>query len=183
MNRCLSFTLLVLTLMPSSFANAQNSSDLKPQQMVDQWFTSLNALDDGKTPEENSAAVDRFVRLHDDGAYFQVGPSESQLGPVVYHGSEAIRKWAIDFSQAYSDLQYRIDFRTFGENTVQLFYASPTPGGGIGVSVEFTAVYADQNDKRRMFGPGAAFFLFDKAGKIQNVRLYLLRDELMEVSR
>jgi hypothetical protein len=179
--------LIFVTACWTGALDAQAPASGKPEQWVDQWFVRLNDL--GKEApgsggkDDNAAFVEPFVQLHAPDAYFQVSPSENQIGPVVYHGHEGIRKWASDFSKRYSDLQYRMEFRTFGEETIEVFYTVPLPGGGTGVSVEFTAVYTDRRDKRRFFGPGAAFFLFDKAGKIQNVRLYILQNEIMELSR
>jgi len=56
------------------------------------------------------------------------------------------------------------------------------PWGGTAVSVEFLGAYTVRLDKRRIVASGATFFRFDDAGKIQNVRLYMLRDELGVIS-
>jgi len=48
------------------------------------------------------------------------------------------------------------------------------------VAVQYSAAYTTHQDKRRWMYPGAAFFQIQN-GKIRGVRLYMARDELMEV--
>lgn len=158
---------------------------LKPEQLADEWFTRLNELDDwyisldGK--EENASVVDHFVEMFGANAYLQVGPSENQLGSVVYHGPEAIRKWADEFSKKYVAVNYRVEYKTRKEQTLQPFYTIAMPWGGTGASTEFAAVYTNREDRKQFVIPGSIFFLFDSAGKIDSVRLYLLRDEAVEI--
>ena len=179
-----SVSLLVLFLFVSSLFS-QSQTPASPDKLVDQWFIRLNALDDwyisydGK--EETDAVVDRFVDLYDAEAFHQVGPNENQIGPVVFHGRSGIKKWATDFVKKHVQLGYRVDYITRNEKTTQPVYSTNPPWGGIGASVEFTAVYTNREDRKRMAVPGSAFFLFDDAGKIQRVRLYLVRDEAMEI--
>jgi hypothetical protein len=113
---------------------------------------------DGK--EENQAVVDRFLELYRPDAYHQVGPSENQIGQVVFHGAANIRKWADEFSKTYVELAYRVEYKTRKEKTLQPFYAVKMPWGGTGVSTEFIAVYRNRDDRRLFTMPGAAFFLF-----------------------
>lgn len=157
----------------------------KPELLVDQWFIRLNALDDWfismDGQEETSAVVDRFVELYGPDAFHQVQPSENQVGPVVFHGHDGIRTWASDFAKKYVRLAYRVDFMTRKEKPAQLFYSIQPPWSGIAAAVEFSAVYTNRKDRKRFLVPGAAFFLFDAAGKIQRVRLYLLKDEAAEI--
>jgi hypothetical protein len=163
----------------------QSPAPIVADKLVDQWFIRLNALDDwyisytGK--EETDAVVDRFVELYDADAFHQVGPTENQIGPVVFHGRDGIKKWATDFAKKYVQLSYRVDYITRNEKTTQPFYSVKPPWGGLGAAVELTAVYTNREDRKRIAVPGSAFFLFDDAGKIQRVRLYLLRDEAMEI--
>jgi hypothetical protein len=158
-----------------------------PDKLVDQWFIRLNALDDwyisydGK--EETEAVVDRFAELYDPDAFHQVGPNENQIGPVVFHGRDGVKKWATDFAKTHVQLNYRVDYITRNEKTIQPLYSITPPWGGVGVAVEFTAVYTNRQDRKRIAMPGSAFFLFDDAGKIQRVRIYMLRDETMEIEQ
>ncbi len=156
-----------------------------PDKLVDQWFIRLNALDDwyisydGK--EETDAVVDRFADLYDPDAFHQVGPNENQIGPVVFHGRDGVKKWATDFAKTHVQLSYRVDYITRNEKTIQPLYGVKPPWGGVGAAVEFTAVYTNREDRKRFAVPGSAFFLFDDAGKIQRVRIYMLRDGAMEI--
>jgi hypothetical protein len=168
----------------SGFSQAKAEPDVKTdklQTLAEEFFGRLNALDDwfismdGK--EENKAVVDRFMELFSSDAYLQVGPSKNQLGGVTYHGVEGIRKWADQFSRSYLDLNYRINFKTRQEKTAKPVYAFQMPWGDQGAAVEFTAVYTNRDDRIRFWMPGAAFFTFDKDGKIVDLRLYMLRDE------
>src|SRR6266581_5809593 len=165
------------------FSQVQAAADA--DKLVDQWFIRLNALDDwyisvnGK--EETDAVVDRFVELYSPDAFHQVSPNENQIGPVVFHGHDGIRKWATDFARKYVQLGYRVDFMTRNEKTAQLVYSIKPPWSGMAASVEFTAVYTNRQDRKRFITPGSAFFVFDEAGKILRVRLYLLRDETLEI--
>ena len=160
---------------------------LDPEKLVDQWFIRLNALDDwyisyeGK--EETDAVVDRFVELYNGDAFHQVGPNENQIGPVVFHGHDGIKKWATDFAKKHVQLAYRVDFITRNEKSAQLVYSIKPAWGGIAAAVEFTAVYTTREDRKRIIIPGSAFFLFDDAGKIQRIRLYMLRDETAEIEQ
>jgi hypothetical protein len=158
---------------------------LQPELLVDQWFIRLNALDDwyitvnGK--EETDPVVDRFLELYSKDAFHEVQPNENQLGHVVFHGPEGIRKWATDFAKKYVQLGYRIDFMTRAEKPTQLFYTTRPPWGGSAAAVEFSAVWTNREDRKRIFVPGSAFFMFDEAGKITRVRLYMLKDEIEEI--
>ena len=175
--------LLLLLFAPSSFA--QNQTPLQPESLVDQWFIRLNALDDwyisytGK--EETDAVVDKFVDLYTKDAFHEVQPNENQLGHVVFHGHDGIRKWAADFAKKYVQLAYRIDYITRNEKSAQLTYAVKPAWGGVAAAVEFSAVYTNREDRKRFLIPGSAFFLFDDTGKIQRVRIYMLKDEAEEI--
>jgi hypothetical protein len=170
--------ILSLAALQFTVSYAQKPPVPKPEALADQWFTRLNELDDWyisfEGEEENREFVDRFVDLYADDAYHQIGPNENQIGQVVLHGKESIRKWADEFSKKYVNVNYRVEYKTGKEKTLQAFYTIQMPWGGTGASTEFMALYRDRQDRRMWAMPGAVFFLFDEAGKIQNVRIYLL---------
>lgn len=176
---------LLCLIVAIPFLHAQ--APLDPEKLVDQWFIRLNALDDwyisydGK--EETEAVVERFTDLYDADAFHQVGPNENQIGPVVFHGREGIKKWATDFAKAHVQLGYRVDYITRSEKSAQLVYSIKPPWGGFAAAVEFTAAYTNRQDRKRIIVPGGAFFLFDDSGKIQRLRLYMLRDETAEIEQ
>ena len=100
---------------------------------------------------------------------------------MVFHGHDGIKKWATDFAKQHVQLAYRVDFITRNEKSAQLTYTVKPAWGGIAAAVEFTAVYTNRENRKRIIVPGSAFFIFDEAGKIQRVRLYMLRDETEEI--
>ena len=104
-----------------------------------------------------------------------------QIGSVVFSGTDAIRKWTSDFSRKYVGLNYRVEYKTKKEKPIQPFYTIQFPWGGTGASTQFEAIYRNRDDRRQFVVPGAVFFIFNEAGKIQNLRLYLLRDEAAEI--
>jgi hypothetical protein len=173
------------TPIPQS-PSGQKTAVAIAEETAREWFIRLNELDDwyisfdGK--EENDAVVDRFVELYAADAFHQVGPSEKQIGPVVFHGTAAIRKWADDFSKRYVGLNYRIEYKTRKEMPVQPFYAAQFPWGGGGAATQFEAIYTTREERRQFVVPGAVFVMVDETGKIQNLRLYLLRDEATEIA-
>jgi len=184
------FFLLTLFAVPglseAQTPAAQKPLAIKPEELANEWFIRLNELDDwfisydGK--EENQKVVDRFLELYADDAFHQVGPSATQIGPVIFHGKNAIRKWADDFSKRYVALNYRIEYKTRKEKPLQPFYVIQFPWGGTGASTQFEAIFTNRDDRRQYVVPGAVFFMFDEAGKIDSVRIYLLRDETTEIA-
>src|SRR4249920_1970589 len=140
--------LCLFLAIPCVYAQAPPPLDI--EKLVDQWFIRLNALDDwyisydGK--EETEAVVDRFVDLYDADAFHQVGPNENQIGPVVFHGRDGIKKWGTDFAKKHVGLAYRIDFITRNEKSIQPVYTIKPGFGGIGAAAEFTAVYTNRED-------------------------------------
>jgi hypothetical protein len=177
--------LLLVFAFELHISQAQAPAVPKPEELAREWFIRLNELDDwyisydGK--EENDAVVDRFLDLYAAEAFHQVGPSENQIGAVVFSGRDAIRKWTSDFSRKYVALNYRIEYKTKKEKPIQPIYTTQFPWGGTGASTQFEAIYTNRDDRRQFVVPGAVFFIFDEAGKIQNLRLYLLRDEAAEI--
>jgi hypothetical protein len=176
----IALALLLLQNQPAAKPAAPN-----PEELAKEWFIRLNELDDwyisydGK--EENEAVVNRFLELYTEDAFHQVGPNEIQIGPVLFSGREAIRKWTNDFSKKYVALNYRVEYKTKKEKPIQPFYTIRFPWGGTGASTQFEAIYTTREDRKTFVVPGAVFFIFDEAGKIQNVRIYLLRDEGAEI--
>ena len=182
----LPLVVLAVAMPAAQSPSAQKTAVAIAEETAREWFIRLNELDDwyisfdGK--EENDAVVDRFVELYAADAFHQVGPSEKQIGPVVFHGKAAIRKWADDFSKQYVGLNYRIEYKTRKEMPVQPFYATQFPWGGGGAATQFEAIYTTRQERRQFVVPGAVFFMVDETGKIQNLRLYLLRDEAAEIA-
>ena len=184
--------LLGLTLFACpTFSSAQTTPApkppvIKPEELATEWFIRLNELDDwfisydGK--EENQAVVNRFLELYAEDAFHQVGPSATQIGPVIFHGKDAIRKWADDFSKRYVALNYRIEYKTRKEKPLQPLYVIQFPWGGTGASTQFEAIFTNRDDRRQFVVPGAVFFMFDESGKIDSVRLYLLQNEAAEIA-
>ena len=181
------FTLFAATgLSEAQTPATQKPPAIKPEELANEWFIRLNELDDwfisydGK--EENQATVNRFLELYAEDASHQVGPSATQIGPVIFHGKEAIRKWADDFSKRYVALNYRIEYKTRKEKPLQPFYVIQFPWGGTGASTQFEAIFTNRDDRRQYVVPGAVFFMFDESGKIDTVRLYLLQNEAAEIA-
>jgi hypothetical protein len=178
---------LALAVLPigQSGVRAQPSPS-KPEELAAEWFIRLNELDDWfisvEGREENGAVVDRFLELYADDAFHQVGPSANQIGPVLFHGKASIRRWADDFSKRYTALNYRIEYKTRKEKPLQPFYVTQFPWGGTGASTQFEAIFTNRDDRRQFVVPAAVFFMFNEAGKIDSVRLYLLRDETAEIA-
>jgi hypothetical protein len=190
--RCVGIVVLALTLDLGAVHSSaqtpapQGTPTVKPEEMALEWFIRLNELDDwfisydGK--EENETVVDRFLELYADGASHQVGPSAAQIGPVIFYGKDAIRRWADDFSKRYVALNYRIEYKTRKEKPIQPFYVIQFPWGGTGASTQFEAIFTNRDDRRQFVVPGAIFFMFDETGRIESVRIYLLRDETAEIA-
>jgi hypothetical protein len=176
----IALVLLLLQNQPASKPAAPN-----PEELAKEWFIRLNELDDWYISfdgrEQNEAVVNRFLDLYAPDAFHQVGPSENQIGSVLFSGREAIRKWTDGFSKKYVALNYRIEYKTKKEKPIQPIYTIQYPWGGTGASTQFDAIYTNREDRRTFVVPGAVFFIFDEAGKIQNVRIYLLRDEAAEI--
>jgi hypothetical protein len=186
--RTLLFTLLLLAgfSVPQAQTPASpKSAASKPEDAANEWFIRLNELDDwyisfdGK--EDNARVVDRFLELYAPDAFHQVGPNENQSGAVVFHGRDAIRRWADDFSKSFTALNYRIEYKTRKEKPLQPIYTTQFPWGGTGAAAQFEAIYTNRQDRRQFVVPASVFFIFDEAGKIDSLRLYMLRDEAAEI--
>jgi hypothetical protein len=135
-------------------------------------------------PTDPRELVDRFVELYDPGVLQFTGPNERQLGSVTYSGIDAVRTWAENFAHTYSDVVYRVNPETVGNQTVMARVLTfQPPWGGLEAGIETTAVYTVRATRKRYFGPGAAFFRFTESGKINRARLYLQADETVEQSK
>lgn len=158
---------------------AQPKAGLNPDALVNEWLKRLNALADSP----GDAAVDRFAELYDPMVLQFTGPNENQLGPVTYSGIEGIRKWADNFAKAYSKSEIRIQVHTGKVKTAGLLHVTEPPWGGLSVSVELTAFYTMRNNHKGFMTPGAAFLEFSDAGKIRRARIYLEKDETLEITK
>jgi len=134
------------------------SAAIKPEDAAREWFIRLNELDDWYISfdgrEENAGVVDRFLELYAPDAFHQVGPTEKQSGAVVFHGRDAIRKWADDFSKSFTALNYRIEYKTRKEQPLQPIYAIQFPWGGTGAAAQFEAIYTNRQDRKQFVVPG-----------------------------
>lgn len=166
-------------------AKAEQAPKLDAEKLVREWVRRLDALDDwwittdGK--EEPEPVVNKMVELYAPDAMQFVGPNEDQLGAVMYLGHQGIRKWADDFARKYVQLAYRLQNQTAKEQTVDLILTTVPPWGGLAASAEFTAVYSLRESRRKFMAPGSVFFVFDEAGKIKKLRLYINKEEVQEV--
>jgi len=166
-------------LAVASLAVAQPKN---PEALVNEWFKRLNALADWTTGSP-TAAVDRLAELYDPNVLQFTGPNENQIGPVTYSGLEGVRKWADNFAHAYSKSEFRIQVHTEHVKTAELLHTAAPPWGGTSIAVELTAFYTMRENHKRYMAPGAAFFEFTDAGKIRRARLYLEKDETIEITQ
>jgi hypothetical protein len=162
-------------------AYAQPKTVLNPEALVNDWLKRLNALAD--STGDTSNAVDRFAELYDPAVLQFTGPNENQLGPVTYSGIEGIRKWADNFAKTYSKSEVRIQVHTEKVKTAGLLHVTEPPWGGLSVSVELTAFYTMRENNKGFMTPGAAFLEFSEAGKVRRARIYLEKDETLEITK
>jgi hypothetical protein len=92
---------------------------------------------------------------------------------------EAAREWFIRLNELDD---WHISFEGKEENDAVVDRLTQFPWGGTGASTQFEAIFTNREDRRQFVIPGAVFFIFDETGKIQNLRLYLLRDETAEIA-
>jgi ketosteroid isomerase-like protein len=169
--------LLLLGLLTSPVLFAQGAADknqLKPEDVVRQWFEGWNKLDG------SDETANKLLDLYRPDAFHQIGPNEKQLGPVRFEGRNKIRQMIDDFAKANKDISFRIQAVTANEKGADLLHIAQGPWGGPSVAVQYVAAYTNRKDNRRWMYPGAAFFQIQD-GKIRGVRLYMSRDEMMEV--
>jgi hypothetical protein len=167
-------------------AQKKEERKLDAEQMVREWFRRLNGLDDwwitmdGK--EEPDPVVNRMLDLYAPDVMQFLGPSEDQLGTVMYLGHKGIRHWADVFARKYVGLAYRLQNQTAQEQTSDLILTAVPPWGGLAASVEFTAVWTERESRRKFMAPGSAFFVFNEEGKVNKLRLYIPQAEVQEIS-
>lgn len=171
--------ILLLTLAGAGYALPQPPN---PEALVNEWFKRLNALADW-SGGSTAPAVDRLAELYDPKVLQFTGPNENQIGPVTYSGLEGVRKWADDFAHAYSKSEFRVQVRTEHVKTAGVLLTATPPWGGLAVAVELTAFYTLRESHKRFMAPGAAFFDFTEAGKIRRARIYIQKDETVEITQ
>ncbi len=171
---CRTLVLLWICAAPA-FSQAQNA-----EALVNEWIKRLNDL--AASPPGTSAPIDRFAELYDANVLQFTGPNENQIGPVTYSGLEGIRKWADNFAHAYSKSEFRIQVHTEHVKTAGLMLTAAPPWGGIAVAFELTAFYTARENHKSFMAPGAVFFDFTETGKIRRARIYLEKDETVEIT-
>ncbi len=174
--------LLALAGAAGGYAQEVVKPALVPEKLINEWLKRLNALADW-TSGSPTAAVDRMTELYDPAILLFTGPNENQIGPVTYSGLEGVRKWADDYAHAYSKSEIRIQVRTEHVKTAGLMNTAEPPWGGLAVAVEMTAYYTMRANHKSFMTPGAAFFEFTDAGKIRRARIYLEKDETVEITQ
>jgi hypothetical protein len=166
-------------------AKANDPSVSKPQlsaeNLVRQWLKRLNALADWVPDKTANPVVDQFADLYDPSALQLTGPNENQMGTVIYSGLEGVRKWAGDFARTYSHAEFRIQEHTQEVKTAALFHTANAPWGGLDVAVELGSLYTIRQNNKKYSTPGAVFFDFTPEGKIKFLRLFLAKDETVEI--
>jgi hypothetical protein len=167
--------LLILVLAAPSWLLGQSpTGNLKPEEVVRLWFERWNALDGSEQ------TANRLLDLYLPGAFHQIGPNEKQMGQVWFEGHAANRKAIDDFAKANTEISFRIQPVAANEKGAEIIHLGQGPWGGVSAAVEYAAAYTTRKDKRRWMYPGAAFFQIQD-GKIRGLRLYMARDEMMEV--
>jgi len=156
---------------------------LSAENLVREWLKRLNALADWAPDKAATPAqfVDKFAELYDPAALQLTGPNENQMGTVIYSGLEGVRKWAGDFARTYSHSEYRIQEHTQEVKTAALFHTATAPWGGLDVAVELGTFYTIRDSRKKFSTPGAAFFDFTPEGKIKFLRLFMQKDETIEI--
>src|SRR5262245_40419388 len=79
----------------SQYEKLAPKNALKPEETVQEWFKRVNALDG------TEESVNRLLEIYQADALQQTGPSEKQLGQVVYQDRHQIQKWIVDFSKTH----------------------------------------------------------------------------------
>lgn len=176
MKRFMVFVALFLFLAMPVVAQDAQAKRKQAVDLVHDWFRRWNALD-GKEDSLN-----KFLELYRPDAVQEVPANERQAGgAVLYEGHKLIRKLAEDFGKQWTAVNYLVANRTVKEKTVELIQTGETPWGGMQAAVEFTGGQTNSQTKKRFMLRGAAFFEFQN-GKISRVRLYIPKDEMMEIT-
>ena len=173
---CIRLLLLWLAGAAGAFGEVKN-----PEALVNEWLKRLNALPESTA--DVKPAVERIAELYDSKVLQFIGPNENQIGPVTYSGLEGVRKWAENFAHAYSKSEFRIQVQTEHVKTAGLLLTAEPPWGGLAVAVELTAFYTVRENNKSFMAPGAVFLEFTDAGKIRRARIYLEKDETVEITK
>jgi len=154
---------------------------LDGEKTVLEWLKRLNALADWDGKGDPKPLIDKFAEMYDPNVLFFTGPNENQMGSVTYSGMEGLRHWADWFARTHSKSEYRIQAHTQKMKTATMVLSAEPPWGGTALAVEITAFYTIRESQKKFAVPGAAFFVFTPEGKINCNRLYLLKDEMVEI--
>jgi hypothetical protein len=154
---------------------------LDGEKTILEWLKRLNALADWDGKSDVKPLVDRFAEMYDPGILQFTGPNENQIGSVTYSGMEGLRHWAEWFARTHSKAEYRIQAQTQKMKTTMMVLQSAPPWGGTGLATELAAFYTLRENQRKFAVPGSAFFVFTPEGKINRMRLYLVKDEMTEI--
>src|SRR5262245_14940058 len=180
-NTALVFMAVVFLCTFTGFSQYEKPGDKnvqKPEEAVQEWFKRINALNG------TEESVNRLLEMYQADALQQTGPSEKQLGQVIYQNRRQIQKWIVDFSKTHVAIPdvafFSIRVQTINEKTAELLSTGQTPWGDSIASAEFTARYMDPESKKGYMLFGAAFFQF-RDGKISRLRLYMPREEIMQI--
>lgn len=169
----------VVVLCASLPGVSQTPAPPAPDALVREWFARLNALDGSED------AFRKFVDLYRPEALQQVGPGETQYGPVYLQDRRQIDWWIRDFFATHTPIPettyFALRVQTVNEKTANVIHATETPWGHQGGAAEFTARYVDRRSGKGFMLSGAAFFQFH-AGQIVRLRLYIPREEIMEMT-
>ena len=177
MNRSVLFGFGLLLTLSFSFAQSEVGQNQNiDERVVLNWFNRWNALDGSE------AATEKVVELYWSHAMHLTGPNSRQVGLVTFNGADAIRKMVADFARDNTSIKYRIQTVTAQATSSNLFHTSEGPWGGVGVGVEFVAVYTERATNRRFMHPGAMFFQVQE-GRILRLRTYLGHREKLEVTQ
>jgi len=175
MRRVAALSIVALLCSPALFGQAAADKDqLKPEDVVRQWFERWNKLDG------SDEATNKLLDLYRPDAFQQIGPNEKQLGEVRFEGRDKIRKMIDDFAKANKDISFRIQGVTANEKAAELIHIAQGPWGGPSVAAQYGAAYTNRKDNRRWMYLCLAFFQIQD-GKIRGFRFYIARDEMMEV--
>ena len=169
----------------TSILHAQEPAAPKPippgEAAVLDWLKRLNALAGWDGKSDPKPLIDKFAELYDPNVFQFTGPNENQIGSVTYSGLEGLRHWADWFARTHSKSEYRIQAQTQKMKTSGLVPAATPPWGGTALAVELSAFYTIRETQKKYAVPGSAFFVFTPEGKINRMRLYLVKDEMVEI--
>lgn len=154
---------------------AQAKPASNAEEIVRAWMDQWTKLDG------SDASAARFAELYSEDGVHQSGPSVRQIGVVHYEGRSDIQKMAKVFGETFSDVTFRIHPATSNEKSVELVQVAEGPWGGPSAAIEVVSAYNSKKDKKRYMSTGAAVIQI-QGGKIRRSRVYMPREEIMEIS-